>query len=136
MSERLEQITLAVTTTGADGSATGTAVSKPFVNGAEVLRVRWDYGATAPATTDASLYETALGATVGLIDSKGNSVTDAVRYPRLEGSDFTGSDGAAITAAEVAEPFRVPAGGTITAALAQCNALAPAATCYVLVRRL
>jgi hypothetical protein len=134
MAERLEHVTLTVTTTGTAGSAAGSAVSPIFVNGAEVLRVWWDYHASAPSgTTDVSLYETALGATLGAIDAKANSATDAVRYPRL--SSFQDLAGADLSANEVTEPYRLPAGGSLTAAVAQCDALTAAAVCRVLVRR-
>lgn len=131
--QRIEDVALTIATTGSAGSASGSAVSPRFANGAEVLRVWWDFSASAPATTDASLYETALGATLGAIDAKANSVTDAVRYPRV--SSFQDLAGADLSANEATEPYRVPAGGTLTAALAQCDALAAAAVCHVLVRR-
>lgn len=130
----IESFALAVTTTGANGSASGTAVSPVFTNGCDVLRVYWDHHASAPAAThDVSLYETALGATLGAIDALADSATDAVRYPRLD--NFHTAAGASMSANEVTEPYHIPAGGTITAAVAQSNALAPAATCYLLVRR-
>ncbi len=131
----IETIALAVTTTGTAASATGTAVSGVFTNGAEVLRVYWDHHASAPAAThDVSLYITSLGATLGLIDGLANSATDAVRHPRVD--NFHTGAGASMSANEVTEPYLVGAGDTLTAAVAQSDALAPAATCYVLVRRL
>lgn len=130
----IETFALAVTTTGTAGSATGTAVSPVFVNGCDVLRVYWDHHASAPgATHDVSLYETALGATLGAIDALANSVTDAVRYPRLD--NFHTAAGASMSANEVTEPYHIPAGGTLTAAVAGSDALTNAAICYVLVRR-
>lgn len=133
MAERLEHVTLSITTTGSAGSATGTAVSAPFTNGAEILRTWWDYHSSTPATADVALYETALGATLGAIDAKANSTTDAVRYPRV--SSFQDLAGADLSANEVTEPYCVPAGGTITATLAQGDALTAAVVCKVLVRR-
>jgi hypothetical protein len=129
----IETFALAVTTTGSDAAATGTAVSPVFTNGGEVLRVYWDYHASAPNTTDATLYDTGLGATLGLIDGLANSVTDAVRYPRVD--NFTNTAGASLSANEQTEPYLIPAGSTLTAALAGSNALTNAAICYVLVRR-
>lgn len=129
----IEQVALAITTTGSAGSASGSAVSHVFAGGARVLRVWWDYHASTPATADASLYETALGATLGAIDALANSTTDAVRYPRL--SNFHDTSGASLSANEQTECYHVPAGGTLTAALAQGDALTDAATCYVLYER-
>lgn len=133
MATTIEQIALAITTTGSAGSASGTAVSPVFSGGAEILRVWWDYHASTPATADASLYETALGVTLGAIDALANSTTDAVRYPRLD--NFHNAAGASLSANEQTEPWCVPAGGTVTAALAQGDALTNAAICYVLYRR-
>lgn len=136
MSERIQEYTLSITTTGAAGSATGTAVSPAFVNGAEVIRVHWDFHASTPATADASLYETAKGVTLGAIDALANSATDAIRYPRIANfQDLAGAALAFATSYEVTERYCVPAGGTITAALAQGDALPEAAVCYVMVKR-
>lgn len=129
----IEQIALAITTTGSAGSASGTAVSPVFAGGARILRTWWDYHASTPATADVTLYETALGATLGLIDGKANSATDAVRYPRI--SDFHDTSGASLSANEQTERYCVPAGGTLTAALAQGDALTSAVICYVLYER-
>lgn len=133
MAERLEHVTLTITTTGSAGSASGTAVSPPFVNGAEVVRVWWNYHASTPATADVTLHETELGATLGAIDAKSNSATDAVRYPRV--SSFQDLAGADLSANEVTERYCIAAGGTITATLAQGDALTAAAVCTILVRR-
>lgn len=129
----IEQIALAITTTGTAGSASGTAVSPVFAGGARILRVWWDYHASTPATADASLYETALGVTLGAIDALANTTTDAVRYPRI--SNFHDASGASLSANEQTECYHVPAGGTLTAALAQGDALTDAAICYVLYER-
>lgn len=133
MAERLEHVTLTITTTGSAGSASGTAVSPVFTNGAEVLRTYWNYHASTPSTADAALYETDLGATLGAIDAKSNSTTDAVRYPRL--SSFQDLAGADLSANEATEPYYIPAGGTMTATLAQGDALTAAVVLKVLVRR-
>jgi len=83
-----------------------------------------------------SLYETALGATLGAIDAKANSATAAVRYPRrAQFQDLAGADLAFATSYEITEPYRVPAQGTITAAVAGADALTACAVCTVLVRR-
>lgn len=129
----IEQIALAITTTGSAGSATGTAVSPAFSGGARLLRVWWDYHASTPATADVALYETALGATLGAIDALADSTTDAVRYPRV--SNFHSAAGASLSANEVTECYFIPAGGTLTATLAQGDALTNAAICYVLYER-
>ena len=133
MAERLEHVTLTVPTTGSAGSASGTAVSPVFTNGCDVLRVWCDYHASTPATADFSLYETALGATLGAIDAKANSATDAVRYPRL--TVLHDLAGAALAANLGIEPYHVAAGGTITAALAQGDALTAAVVVKVVVKR-
>lgn len=129
----IEHVTLTVTATGTAGSASGTAVSPVFTGGARILRVWYDYHASTPATADVTLYDTALGATLGLIDGKANSATDAVRYPRI--SDFHDTSGASLSANEQTECYHIPAGGTITCALAQGDALTGAVICYVLVER-
>lgn len=136
MSERIQEITLSIDTTGSAGSASGSAVSPPFVGGAEVLRVHWDYHASTPATADVALYETAKGATLGAIDAKADSTTDAVRNPRLASFQTSaGADLAFASSYEVTEPYYIPHGGTLTATLAQGDELTAAAVCKVTVRR-
>lgn len=130
----VEQIALEATTTGSAGSAAATVVSPVFTNGAEILRAWYDYHASAPNTTDVTLYETALGATLGAIDAKANSVTDAVRRPRVSSlQDLAGAD---LSANEVTEPYMIPAGGTVTLTVAQSDALTNAVVCYIQYRRL
>lgn len=137
MSERLQEITLTVNaTTGGAGTSSGSAVSPVFVNGCEVYRVWWNFDAATPATADVALYETALGATLGAIDAVANSATDVIHYPRI--AQFTDLAGAALafaTSYEVTERYMVPAGGTITATIAQGDVLAAAVVVKVLVRR-
>lgn len=136
MTARIQDYAISIPTTGSAGSATGSVASPVFVNGCEVISVWWDFSASAPATTDASLYETALGATLGAIDAKANSATDAVRFPRVSGfQDLAGADLAFATSYEITERYCIPAGGTFTAALAQCDALAAGAVCHVKVKR-
>lgn len=115
--DRIATITLAVTTTGADGSATGTATSAAVEGFLLDAFIDWD--ATAPATSDLLiLYGTPAN---GQILSISNSVTDTFKMPRFQLSDYAG-------AAIVGAYDLFPLNGTIEAQVAQCNALAPAVT--------
>ena len=113
-----------MTTTGADGAATGTAYSDTPLNG-ELMALVVDWGATAPgATSDITV-------TVDADDnhpavtlySKADSATDVTVYPRVQN---TTTAGVAIDASF----DRIPVAGRIKVAVAGCNALAPAVTVY------
>jgi hypothetical protein len=104
-----------VTTTGADGSATGTGTSRQ-INGF-LLDVYLDFHASAPNTTDTTV---ALATpALGNITVISNTATDALYMPRKNACDIAG---AAISG--VYDLY--PVSGTISVALAGCNALTDA----------
>lgn len=115
-------VKIPVTTTGSDGSATGTGYSKP-ING-EVRALYIDWGATAPGTSDIDVVvesddnrpEVTL---VGIDDSS----TDAWVYPKVQSTDTAGAG----IAGEYQHPL---ANGRIKVSVAGCNALDPAVTVY------
>jgi hypothetical protein len=113
--------------------AVGTDVSHSFSNGAEVLSIESvDYHASAPAgTTDLYVYDTAKGQAAGLIYGKTDSSTDVTTPLRPRVDAYHDTAGAALTANEVTERLVIPAGGSITAKVDQCNALTAAAVVVV-----
>lgn len=119
------EITVPVTTTGTAGSATGTALSEP-ING-DLVAVRVDYHASAPATTTVDLDEVG-GAARKLLD-KAASNTDAVHYPVVAASDNTGTP---LTGIYTRLPL---AGRKVQVTVAASDALAPAVTVTLLVER-
>jgi len=120
---------IAVTTTGSDGSASGTGYSTRAVNG-EVRALRVDWGATAPAgTSDISVVvESDDNRPEVTLYSKEDSVTDAWVYPKVQS---TGTDGNAISG-EYQHPL---ANGRLKVSVAGCNALTTAVTVYAFVVR-
>lgn len=104
---------LDVTTTGSAGSASGSTTLAYPINGI-ILDVYFDFHASAPATTDSTL--SYASPAFGNILVVTNSATDALYAPRKQACDATG---AAITG--VYDCF--PVNGTLTLALAQCDAL-------------
>ena len=77
-----------VTTAGAAGSATGSAVSETNIRGF-IEAIKIDYNAGAPATTDVTITE--LAALERTLLTISNSATDAVYYPSVATNDATGS---------------------------------------------
>lgn len=73
--------TVSVTTTGANGSATGAANTTNPIFG-KVLKIRLNYHASAPATTDVTISEWAEGVSWETIHTETDSATDVTRYPR------------------------------------------------------
>lgn len=123
MAVRTEKII--VTTTGADGSATGTAYSSKPLSG-ELYALYVDWHASAPAgtsditiTVDSDDNHPAI-----TIYAKTDSVTDAWVYPVVQS---TGTDGVAV--ASVYQHILVS--GRVKAAVAQSNALTACATVYL-----
>lgn len=108
-----------ITTTGSAGSATGTGYTDP-VNGF-LVGIRFDFHASAPATTDTTVADVTTGRTLLTLT---NTVTDVMHIPQKQASDNTG---AAITGAYCYEPVS----GQISIALAQCDALTNALVAYV-----
>jgi len=122
----IEVVKIPVTTTGADGSATGTGRSVRGVNG-EVAAMRVDWGATAPNTSDIDVVcESDDNHPEITLYSKDNAVTDVWVYPTIEETDTAGTG---------RSTYRViPISGRIKASVAGCNALDPAVTVYAYVR--
>ena len=118
---------IAVTTTGSNGSATGTGYSTRAVNG-EVRALKVDWGATAPgATSDIDVVvESDDNRPEVALYSKDDSATDAWVYPKVQS---TGVDGVAV-AAQYQHPL---ANGRLKVSVAGCNALDPAVTVYAFV---
>lgn len=106
------QETVAITTTGAAGSATGSG-STPALHG-YLLDIYFDFHASAPATTDTTVaYDEPDNGTVLVVS---NSATDALIAPRVKPVD---NANAAITNAYDYFPLN----GKLTISLAQCDAL-------------
>jgi len=125
----MDLVKLAVATTGSDGSATGSATSV-MVSGV-IYAIYLDYHASAPATTDVTLRMA--GTPYESILSISNSNSDGWYYPRRQ---VCGADGTGLTydgTHAVAEPFVVH--DRLTLSVAGCNALSPAVTAYIYVKR-
>ena len=119
---------ITVTTTGSNGSATGTGYSTRAVNG-EVRALRVDWGATAPASSDIDVVvESDDNRPEVVLFSKDDSATDAWVYPKVQS---TGTDGNAISG-EYQHPL---ANGRLKVSVAGCNALTTAVTVYAFVVR-
>lgn len=117
MAQGVSTVTLAVTTTGSSGSATGTAVS-PAINGF-LLDLYFDFHASAPATTDVTVsYTTPADGNIIVLT---NTNTDVLHMPRKQASD---NAGAAISG--VYDCY--PVDGTLTVSVAGCDALTAAVT--------
>ena len=112
-----------VTTTGAAGSATGTATTETLHG--FLLDVYLDFHATAPATTDTTIAYALRG---GNILAVANSGTDALLTPRVKPVD---NANAAITNAHE----RFPLNDALTVSLAQSDALDPAVVVYLRILR-
>jgi hypothetical protein len=113
---------LTINTTGSAGAATGSATSTRITG--EIVGIDVNYHASAPATTDLTIQADAVGGGQAArnLHAKSNSVTAHYVSPGVLQTD---NAGAALTGAQ-SRPYVV--NGTITASLAQCNALAAAAT--------
>jgi hypothetical protein len=111
---RSEQIS--VTTTGSDGSATGNSDSKNTVTG-KIQKIRFDYHASAPATTDVTVTEKSWETICTETDSK----TDVTRYPRRAVEDNAENTVTYDGTNEIYEPYVVD--GYINVAVAGSNAL-------------
>lgn len=122
MGQSFREYSVAVTTTGSAGSATGSGTitfSKP----GHIEYVYLDFHASAPNTTDTTI---AYASTPpgGNILVTTNTVTDALFWPRAKPVDNANS---AITNAFT----RFVANGSVTVSLAQCDALTAAVTAYI-----
>jgi hypothetical protein len=119
---------IAVTTTGADGSATGTAYSARPLCG-ELYALYVDWGSTAPAGTSDIVVtvEADDDHPAVTLYSKENAVNDVWVYPIVQNTDTAGS-------AVASQYQRLPVSGRIKVVVTGCNALAPAVTVYAWVR--
>lgn len=82
MSDEIEAKQVYVTTTGSAGSATGTGTAKDMIG--FLLDVHIDYHASAPATTDVTIYYMTRGGDIVIVS---NSNTDALIAPRQKPVD-------------------------------------------------
>lgn len=114
----IREITISVTTTGSDGSATGTGYSNAAVTG-KILAIRLNYHASAPATTDVTITEN--NAVPQTIHVETNSATDVVRYPRRAVEDNAENTVTYDGTNEIYEPYVV--NDQIKVAVAGANAL-------------
>lgn len=104
-----------IDTTGTAGTATGSAETD-VVRG-RVVRVDFDFHASAPATTDVTIVEnnTLRPKTVVALT---NANTDTVVYPTVQLTDTAGTPVAAFES--------IPVYDTLTISVAQCDALTAA----------
>ena len=120
----LDAVRIAVTTTGADGSATG---STTVPAEGEVVALVANFHASAPATTDITVEDRDTGVDIW---ARSDSVADAFVAPRIFG--VSNAD-AALSNNVTPECYAVHGG--ITVSLAQCNALTDAVIVDVFLRR-
>jgi hypothetical protein len=78
----------AITTTGSDGSATGTGTTNAPLSG-RLVAIHLDYSATQATTTDVTV--TTLTAPIVTLFTRSNSATDGWFYPRQAVQDATGT---------------------------------------------
>lgn len=119
---RLNKYSVAVTTTGDAGLATGSAT----LNIPEVGLIEWiylDFHGNAPATTDTTI-AFAQNPPGGNLLVVSNSATDVLLFPRAKCVD---NANAAIT--NSFDKFTV--GGALTISVAQCDALTDAVTVHI-----
>lgn len=123
----IECVKIAVTTTGANGAATGSAISNRALVG-EVVALHADWHASAPgATSDLKVVcESDDDHPEITVYDKSDSATDAWVYPTIEETTTDGTGRSAYR--------EIPISGRLKATVAQCNALDPAVTVYVYVR--
>lgn len=112
--------TVAVTTTGSAGSATGSGATA-VING-RLLGVYLDFGATAPASTDTTIAYTTRGGNIIVVT---DSATDVLHLPRKQASDAAASG---ISGVYDLYPI---IDDSLTVSVAGSNALAPAVTAYI-----
>lgn len=83
----LKSTTVAVTTTGADGSGAGNADSDSFVG--EIVGIYVNHHANAPATTDVTITDKRTGVTIWTLN---NSATDVYVVPTKQAVDSTNTN--------------------------------------------
>ena len=123
----IRTVRIPVTTSGADGAATGEGYSDYPLNGL-LRRLEVDWDATAPgATSDIVVtVEADERHPEVTLYSKSDAATDVVVHPMLQAA---GTDGNAIDGVHTP----IPVAGRIKVAIAGCNALDPAATVHAYV---
>jgi len=115
---RTEQVK--VTTTGSAGSATGAANTARAIVG-KILKVRLNYHANAPATTDVTITERVGSTDWETIHTETDSKTDVTRYPRRAVEDNAETTVTYDGTNEIYEPFVVS--DHMRVAVAQADAL-------------
>lgn len=105
--------TISITTTGADGSATGSDTSIPIMG--FLLDVYINYHASAPATTDVTISDSVFGNLI----VKSNNATDIWLAPRKQTQDAA--------AADTGMYDLIPLNSALTISIAGSNALADCA---------
>lgn len=127
MSQLVQAVKIAVTTTGSAGSATGETTSAVLQNVAGALwSIYFDFHASAPSSTD--LVVTEVGGAGRTLLTLTNVNTDASYPVRIAETGVTG------TALGTYTPFVLPVGSQIKVAVSGSNALTDCvvAWCYIL----
>jgi hypothetical protein len=119
----IRQQTVSVDTTGSAGSATGAANTPAPVSG-KILKIRFDYHASTPATADVTVTERAGAVDWETICTETDSATDVTRYPRKAVDDGAESAVTYDGTNEIYEPFVV--NDYVRVAVAQGDALTAA----------
>lgn len=101
---RVEQVK--VTTTGSDAAATGAANTTRPIAG-RILKLRLNYHADAPATTDVTVTERVGSTNWETIHTETDSATDVTRYPRRAVEDNAEATVTYDGTNEIYEPFVV-----------------------------
>lgn len=109
-----------VTTTGSDGSATGTGISDYAVTG-EILAIYFNFHASAPDTTDVTVTERRGSTNLQTLCVETSSKTDVIRYPRTPANDTAENDVTYDGSNEIYIPFVTDS--KIYVSVAQANAL-------------
>ena len=119
----IRQQSVSVDTTGSAGSATGAGTTSAPVIG-KILKIRFDYNASAPATTDVTVTEYVGATSWETICTETDSKTDVTRYPRKVVDDGAEGNVTYDGSNEVYEPFVVA--DYVRVAVAGCDALTAA----------
>lgn len=119
MQQRIRTYTVAVTTTGSAGSASGSGVTE--IAHGFLLDVFLTYHASAPATTDVTVLQTGSADNLILVTDNATSGRYAPRQALVTRAN------AAITNGH----DRIPVTGTITVSVAQSDALTGAVTATI-----
>ncbi len=116
----IKKTRVTVTTTGSDGVAAGTGVTEDVIQG-RIVRVDINFHASAPgATTDLTLAQTHEDQAESIV-SLTDTATDVTVYPTVQLTDSGGTGRTYDGSYPVVDYY--PVADTLTATLAQCNAL-------------